>query len=72
MCIAARQDRLQRWPSLGAALSELSGKFTNADMQSLNYQVDGLHRPVAQVARSFCKLPGCGISRYFATVFSTA
>jgi glycine betaine/choline ABC-type transport system substrate-binding protein len=58
VCIAVRQDRLQKWASLGPALSELSGKFTNAAMQSLNYQVDGLHRPVAEVAREFLQSAG--------------
>jgi len=55
VCIAVRQDRLKGAPGLDAALRELSGKFTNAAMQSLNYQVDGLHRPVAEVAREFLK-----------------
>ena len=37
------------------ALLELSGKFTNQSMQQLNYQVDGEHRPVTQVAAEFLK-----------------
>ena len=37
------------------ALQELSGKFTNQTMQQLNYQVDGEHRPVSQVAADFLK-----------------
>ncbi len=37
------------------ALQELSGKFTNQTMQQLNYQVDGEHRPVSQVAAEFLK-----------------
>lgn len=55
VCLAVRQDRLHASPGLASALRELSGKFTNAAMQSLNYQVDGLHRPVAEVAREFLK-----------------
>ena len=37
------------------ALQELSGKFTNQTMQQLNYQVDGEHRAVSQVAAEFLK-----------------
>jgi glycine betaine/choline ABC-type transport system substrate-binding protein len=59
VCIAARDDRLRQWPSLGPALQELSGKFTNQAMQALNYQVDAQHRPVADVAREF--LQGAGL-----------
>jgi len=39
----------------GEALQELSGKFTNKTMQQLNYQVDGEHHPVSQVAADFLK-----------------
>jgi glycine betaine/choline ABC-type transport system substrate-binding protein len=38
---------------LRAALAELSGKFSDRKMQDLNYQVDGRHRPVAEVAAEF-------------------
>ena len=53
LCIAAREDRLSRVPGLRAALAELSGKFNDRNMQELNYQVDGRHRPVAEVAAEF-------------------
>jgi len=53
LCIAAREDRLAAVPGLRAALAELSGKFTDRKMQDLNYQVDGRHRPVAEVASEF-------------------
>jgi glycine betaine/choline ABC-type transport system substrate-binding protein len=53
VCLAVRQDRLRESPAANAALRELSGKFTNATMQALNYQVDGLHRPVSEVAHEF-------------------
>jgi osmoprotectant transport system substrate-binding protein len=53
LCIAAREDRLGAVPGLRAALAELSGKFTDRKMQELNYEVDGRHRPVAQVAAEF-------------------
>jgi len=53
LCIAAREDRLTAVPGLRAALAELTGKFTDRKMQDLNYQVDGRHRPVAEVAAEF-------------------
>ncbi len=58
VCIAVREDRMREIPGLRDALLELSGKFTNQRMQELNYQVDGLHRPVAQVAAEFLKQSG--------------
>ncbi|MDP8988517.1 MAG: ABC transporter substrate-binding protein [Acidobacteriota bacterium] len=53
LCIAAREDRLAAIPGLRAALAELTGKFTDRKMQDLNYQVDGRHRPVADIAAEF-------------------
>ena len=53
--IAASQDRLRETPGMREALQELSGKFTNQTMQQLNYQVDGEHRAVSQVAAQFLK-----------------
>jgi osmoprotectant transport system substrate-binding protein len=53
--IVASQDRLRDTPGMREALQELSGKFTNQTMQQLNYQVDGEHRPVSQVAAEFLK-----------------
>jgi glycine betaine/choline ABC-type transport system substrate-binding protein len=58
VCIVARQDTLRETPGLREALLELSGKFTNQQMQNLNLQVDGQHRPVAQVAADFLKQSG--------------
>ena len=59
LCIAARDDRLAAVPGLRAALGELTGKFTDRKMQDLNYQVDGRHRPVADVATEFLQsFPG--------------
>ena len=48
-----REDRLAAVPGLRAALAESSGKFSDPKMQDLNYQVDGRHRPVAEVAAEF-------------------
>ena len=55
VAIAAGQQRLKDTPGMREALLELSGKFTNQSMQQLNYQVDGEHRPVTQVAAEFLK-----------------
>ncbi|MGH9663444.1 MAG: glycine betaine ABC transporter substrate-binding protein [Bryobacteraceae bacterium] len=57
-CIVVREDSLAKTAGLGAALRELSGKFTNESMQALNYQVDGRHRPVPQVAAEFLRQAG--------------
>lgn len=56
--IVAREKMLEEMPEARAALGELSGKFTNAKMQQLNYQVDGQHRPLAQVAQDFLQSVG--------------
>jgi osmoprotectant transport system substrate-binding protein len=53
--IVAREDLLNQRPEVRAALNDLTGKFTNAKMQSLNYQVDVEHRPVGAVASEFRK-----------------
>ncbi|MEP7366045.1 MAG: glycine betaine ABC transporter substrate-binding protein [Acidobacteriota bacterium] len=51
--IVARQASLDRVPGLRQALEELSGKFPDAVMRKLNFEVDGEHRPPAQVAARF-------------------
>ena len=53
---ALRSRQIDLYPEYtGTALAELSGKFTNEKMREMNYQVDGLHRSVAQVAAEFLK-----------------
>ena len=49
----ARADSLASRPGMREALNELGGKLSNQTMQRLNYQVDGKHRPLAEVAREF-------------------
>ncbi len=56
--IVAREAVLER-VQVREALEELSGKFTNAKMQELNYLVDVEHRGVASVAEGF--LRGAGL-----------
>lgn len=48
-----REDTLARYPQLRPALEQLSGKISDETMRKLNYEVDGKHRPVAEVAREF-------------------
>jgi osmoprotectant transport system substrate-binding protein len=40
------------------ALAQLSGKFSTESMQKLNYEVDGKHRQVGEVAREFLQSAG--------------
>jgi osmoprotectant transport system substrate-binding protein len=55
VAIAAGEAKMRETPGMREALVELSGRFTNQTMQQLNYQVDGEHRPVSQVAAEFLK-----------------
>jgi osmoprotectant transport system substrate-binding protein len=58
VAVAVRQAALREAPGLREALGELSGRFTNERMRALNYQVDGLHRPAAEVAAGFLRESG--------------
>ena len=51
--VVARETTLARYPNLRPALEQLSGHLPDAVMRRLNYQVDGRHRPIAQVAEEF-------------------
>jgi osmoprotectant transport system substrate-binding protein len=48
-----RRAALEKFPQLRAALADLSGKLTAADMRHLNSQVDADQRDVAAVVRAF-------------------
>jgi osmoprotectant transport system permease protein len=48
-----RAATLLRYPELEAALRALGGRITAADMQRMNYEVDGLRRDARDVARAF-------------------
>lgn len=58
-----REEALAAHPGLREALAELSGKFKSKVMQNLNYQVDGKHVPIAEVAKGFLKQAGLGGGR---------
>ena len=48
-----RQSALARFPQLRAALADLAGKLTAADIRRLNYAVDAQHQDAAAVVRAF-------------------
>lgn len=53
-----RQTVLAQFPQLRNALNDLSGKLPERTMRELNYEVDGQHRPIPEVARSFLQQAG--------------
>ncbi|HYV07510.1 MAG TPA: glycine betaine ABC transporter substrate-binding protein, partial [Blastocatellia bacterium] len=48
-----RKPTLELYPEIAAALKDLAGKLTDAQMRKLNYAVDGDHRDVKEVVREF-------------------
>lgn len=56
--LTVRADALAAHPGLKEALDLLSGKFSDEIMRALNYQVDGKHRPVGEVALTFLRAAG--------------
>jgi len=56
--LAVRADALVKHPPLMRALEQLSGLFSDEIMRTLNYQVDGKHRPVSEVAMTFLRAAG--------------
>jgi glycine betaine/choline ABC-type transport system substrate-binding protein len=48
--IVVRSSALSQYAGLEAALRKLEGRFTTDLMRKLNYEVDGRHRPVREVA----------------------
>jgi len=53
--LIVRSETLKAHPLLAQTLNELAGKFSDETMRKLNYQVDGEHRSVRQVAQDFLK-----------------
>jgi glycine betaine/choline ABC-type transport system substrate-binding protein len=51
--VVVRDEAMARFPSLRPALEALSGKLSDDAMRKLNYEVDGKHRPVTEVAAAF-------------------
>jgi osmoprotectant transport system substrate-binding protein len=53
-----RADALARFPEMRGALLELAGKINDEEMRRMNYEVDGEHRDIADVAREFLRAKG--------------
>jgi osmoprotectant transport system substrate-binding protein len=53
-----RKATLERFPTLRGALTELAGRVSAADIQQMNYAVDGLHREPAAVVSEFRRAKG--------------
>jgi len=53
-----RQETLALHPEMRAAIAELGGKISDAEMQEMNYAVDGEHRDISEVAREFLRSKG--------------
>ena len=50
-----REHLLQEHPEIGQALAPLASTISDAEMQQMNYAVDGQHRDTADVVREFLK-----------------
>ena len=53
-----REDTLARHPEVRAAIAELAGKISDAEMQKMNYAVAGEGRDASEVAREFLHAQG--------------
>ena len=53
--VVVREQTLARYPKLRGALEELAGRLPDAEMRRLNHEVDGRHRPAAEVAAEFLR-----------------
>ena len=53
-----RQEALNRFPGMNAAIEELAGKISDTEMRKMNYAVDGARRDIAEVAREFLQSKG--------------
>jgi osmoprotectant transport system substrate-binding protein len=53
-----RQSTLARFPQLRAALADLAGKLSAADIRRLNHAVDARHQDAAAVVRAFRQSKG--------------
>jgi len=53
-----RRDTFERHPEVRDAIEGLAGKISDAEMQKMNYAVDGEHRDIGEVAREFLRSKG--------------
>ena len=56
--LVVREDLERRFPGATAALRELSGRIDSDTMRRLNYELDGRHRPVREIAAGFLRSAG--------------
>lgn len=56
--LAVRSTTLKDNPPVRQALADLSARFTDRTMSTLNHRVDGEHRPVREVAEQFLRDAG--------------
>jgi len=50
-----RQETVQQHPEVAKTLADLAGQISDAEMQQMNYAVDGQHREVRDVVREFLR-----------------
>jgi len=53
----ARAETLLRYPNVRAAIERLSGRISAADLRAMNYDADGEHRDIRDVASEVLKGP---------------
>lgn len=53
-----RDETLKRYPGVRAAIEELAGKISDAEMRRMNYEVTGEGRDIEDVARQFLRSKG--------------
>ena len=56
--LVVREAAEREFPGLRKALGELSGRLSSQTMRRLNYELDGRHRPVREIARDFLRSSG--------------
>lgn len=56
--LVMREAAGREFPGLRKALLELSGRISSQTMRRLNYELDGRHRPVREIARDFLRSSG--------------
>lgn len=56
--LVVREDVDKLFPGTTAALRDLSGRIDSDTMRRLNYELDGKHRPVREIARNFLRSAG--------------
>ncbi len=51
--VIVRSQALEMYPGLRKVLDELKGKISTEAMRKMNYELDGKHRPIREIAREF-------------------